>query len=98
MVDRPHGICRGPRGGPNGCSVSANVAGRDNGWQHLRAGAPVVLRKVDLNPRITAAFNNVQRSKTAEGVEGARQPVVNGAAGDQPLDLCGENGRAAAAE
>src|SRR6184192_4354736 len=66
----------------NGSSSSVRTSGRVDGRQHFAARAPVVLWKIDFDPRISSALDDVQRPHAAEVGEDARQPVADAAGAD----------------
>src|SRR5215213_10279108 len=81
-------------GNSSSCSGGRRIDGRED----VRAGAPVIFRKIDLDPREPAAVDNAQRAPVAESVEGGGQPRAELALADQTGHLLDEDCGASGAE
>src|SRR5437867_10556977 len=66
--------------------------------KHFAAGAPVVLWKIDLDPRIAAAFDDVQRTAGDERGKRSRQPLALDAAGHDLMRDLDQRSRAVRSE
>src|SRR5580765_2427034 len=53
-----------------------------DGRQHFTARSPIVLGKIDFDPRVAARADGVQRTRQCEGREPPRQPFTQAAGGD----------------